>query len=240
MPATPAQPATSTPAPSAERPESPRFADIDEAHRMLAPLMEAIAAVGGPHCEVVLHDLSSGDLDHSVRVILNGHVSGRTVGGPSTNLGMEVLRDPGRNHDAFGYRGRTADGRELISSSVYYRDLDGRIIAALCINRDLSPVQGAMASLAALLPEAGGAGSEAPHELVAPDVSSVLEDMISEAVAAIGKPATVMTKADRIEVLRLLEDRGAFHIKRAAEKVSARLGVSRVTTYGYLDEVRRG
>jgi predicted transcriptional regulator YheO len=48
-----------------------------------------------------------------------------------------------------------------------------------------------------------------------------------------------MTKADRIEVLRLLEDRGAFHIKRAAEKVSARLGVSRVTTYGYLDEVRR-
>ena len=38
----------------------------------------------------------------------------------------------------------------------------------------------------------------------------------------------------------LLEDRGAFHIKRAAEKISARLGVSRVTAYGYLDEVRRG
>ena len=63
--------------------------------------------------------------------------------------------------------------------------------------------------------------------------------MINEAIAAVGKPATAMGKADRIDVLRLLEDRGAFHIKRAAEKVSARLGVSRVTTYGYLDEVRR-
>lgn len=149
------------------------------------------------------------------------------MGGPSTNLGVEVLRDPEKNHDAFGYRGRTADGRELISSSVYYRDL--------------SPLQDVMTALAALGPEATGAsGAEPPHELVAPDVTSVLEDMISEAITATGKPPAAMTKADRIEVLRLLEDRGAFHIKRAAEKVSARLGVSRVTTYGYLDEVRRG
>ena len=228
MPETPAPPPTAA-----------RFADIDEAHRALAPLMEAIAAVGGPHCEVVLHDLSTGDLDHSVHAILNGHVSGRSVGGPSTNLGVEVLRDQEKDHDAYGYRGRTADGRELISSSVYYRDHEGRILAALCINRDLSPLQGAMSALAALVPETSDAGSAAPHELVAPDVSSVLEDMITEAVAAVGRPAAAMTKADRIEVLRLLEDRGAFHIKRAAEKVSARLGVSRVTTYGYLDEVRR-
>jgi predicted transcriptional regulator YheO len=226
-----------TPAPPSS---AARFADIDEAHRVLAPLMEAIAAVGGPHCEVVLHDLSTGDLDHSVRAILNGHVSGRSVGGPSTNLGAEVLRAPEKDHDAYGYRGRTADGRELISSSVYYRDHEGRIIASLCINRDLSPLQGAMAALAALVPAAGDDGAAPPHELVAPDVSSVLEDMISEAIAAVGTPVPAMSKADRIEVLRLLEDRGAFHIKRAAEKVSARLGVSRVTTYGYLDEVRRG
>ena len=222
-------------------PESPaRFADIAAVHRTLAPVMEAIAAVGGPHCEVVLHDLSSRDLEHSVYAIVNGHVSGRSVGGPSTNLGAEVLRDETKDHNAYGYRGLTADGRELISSSGYYRDLDGHVIAALCINRDLSPVQTAMAALSGLAPEpATEADREAPHELVAPDVASVLEDMINEAIAAVGKPATAMGKADRIDVLRLLEDRGAFHIKRAAEKVSARLGVSRVTTYGYLDEVRR-
>jgi len=217
-----------------------RFADIAEVHRTLAPVMEAIAAATGPHCEVVLHDLTSRDLEHSVYAIVNGHVSGRSVGGPSTNLGAEVLRDETKDHNAYGYRGLTTDGRELVSSSVYYRDHDGHIIAALCINRDLSPVQTAIAALTGLAPqEQPGVEGEAPHEIVSPDVSSVLEDMITEAITAVGKPAAAMSKADRIEVLRRLEDRGAFHIKRAAEKVSARLGVSRVTTYGYLDEVRR-
>lgn len=239
MPVTPALSLHQTAESASEQVAEPRFEDFAAAHRMLAPLMEAIAAVGGPHCEVVLHDLTTGDLEHSVYAIINGHVSGRSVGGPSTNLGAEVLRDQDKDHDAFGYRGRTSDGRELISSSVYYRDHDGRIIAALCINRDLSLVQGAIASLAALIPESSGGEANAPHEVVGPDVASVLEDMISEAVAATGKPPALMTKADRIEVLGLLDARGAFHIKRAVEKVSTRLGVSRVTTYGYLDEVRR-
>ncbi|QIK71847.1 transcriptional regulator [Propioniciclava coleopterorum] len=217
-----------------------RFADIAEAHAVLAPVMQAVAAAVGQHCEVVLHDLSAHDLDHSIYAIVNGHVSGRTVGGPSTNLGIEVLRDESANHDAFGYRGRTSDGRELMSSSVYYRDHGGHIIAALCINVDLSPLRAALDVIAALVPERREDLTDAPQELVGPDISSVLDEMISDAIATVGKPAAVMSKPDRIEVLRLLEARGAFHIKRAADRVSSRLGVSRVTVYGYLDEVRRG
>lgn len=217
-----------------------RFADIEEAYSFLAPAMQAIAAAVGPHCEVVLHNLTSGDLDHSVYAIVNGHVSGRTVGGPSTNLGAAVLKDAQADHNAFGYRGRTSDGRELMSSSVYYRDHDGRIIAALCINVDLSPLRTALDVIAALVPESFEEIADAPQELVSPDIASVLDEMIDEAIATIGKPTAVMGKPDRIEVLRLLESRGAFHIKRAADRVSTRLGVSRVTIYGYLDEVRRG
>lgn len=217
-----------------------RFADIEEAYSFLAPAMQAIAAAVGPHCEVVLHNLTSGDLDHSVYAIVNGHVSGRTVGGPSTNLGAAVLKDAQADHNAFGYRGRTSDGRELMSSSVYYRDHDGRIIAALCINVDLSPLRTALDVIAALVPESFEEIADTPQELVSPDIASVLDEMIDEAIATIGKPTAVMGKPDRIEVLRLLESRGAFHIKRAADRVSTRLGVSRVTIYGYLDEVRRG
>lgn len=216
------------------------FASFEEAYRALTPLMEAIAAVVGDHCEVVLHDLSRGDLDRSVAAIVNGHLSGRTVGGPSTNLGAEVLRDQSVDHDAHGYRGRTADGRELISSSVYYRDLDGNVIAAFCVNVDLTPVQTAMNALGALVPEAREDLVERPKELVGPDIASVLDDLVEEAIAAVGKPVPSLTKPERIRILRLLEERGAFRIKRAADTISARLGVSRVTIYGYLDEVRRG
>lgn len=217
-----------------------RFASFEDAYRALTPLMEAIAAVVGPHCEVVLHDLSGGDLDHSVAAIVNGHLSGRTVGGPSTNLGVEVLRDQSTDHDAHGYRGRTGDGRELISSSVYYRDHDGAVIAAFCLNVDLTPVQTAMTALSAVMPVVRDDVGERPKELVGPDISSVLDEMIGEAIAAVGKPVPSLTKPERIQILRLLEERGAFRIKRAADKVSTRLGVSRVTVYGYLDEVRRG
>lgn len=227
-------------APSLSRPapDDLRFIDVDEAFRMLAPVMEAIAAAIGPNCEVVLHDLSSGVLDHTIHAILNGHVSGRSVGGPSTNLGVEVLNDQEGDHNEFGYRGFTADGRELSSSSVYYRDHDGRVIVALCINLDLSPAQTAMAALAHLLPARDG-DAAAPRELVSPDIASVLDDMVSEALATVGKPVPSMTKADRVAALRLLEERGAFHIKRAADTVASRFGVSRVTVYGYLDEIRR-
>ncbi len=214
-----------------------RFESVEDLHRVLEPVMRAIAAAVGPHCEVVLHDLSSRDLDHSIYAIVNGHVSGRSVGGPSTNLGIEVLRDESADHNAFGYRGRTVDGRELVSSSVYYRDPAGHVIAALCINVDLTPLQSALNAVAALAPQTE---AEDPKEIVGPDIARVLDDMITEAIAAIGKPTPDMSKSDRIEVLRLLESRGAFHIKRAADRVSARLGVSRVTVYGYLDEVRRG
>lgn len=217
-----------------------RFASFDEVRRAMTPLMHGIAAVGGTDCEVVLHDLSKRDLDHSVAAIVNGHVSGREVGGPSTNLGVEVLSDEDADHNEYGYRGRTSDGRDLISSSVYFRDRDGRIIAALCINRDLSRVQTAIAAMGALLPDPPQSDVDGPRELIGPDVSSVLDDMITEAIAAVGKPSTAMDKDDRIEALRLLEGRGAFHIKRAADKVAGRLGVSRVTVYGYLDEVRNG
>lgn len=217
-----------------------RFASFDEAYRALTPLMGAIAAVVGPHCEVVLHDLSGGDLDHSVAAIVNGQLSGRTVGGPSTNLGVEVLRDPSTDHDAHGYRGRTADGRELISSSTYSRDHDGVVIAAFCINVDLTPAQTALTALSALLPAVREEVQEHPKELVGPDISSVLDDMVEDAIAHVGKPVPSLTKPERIEILRQLEARGAFRIKRAADLVSARLGVSRVTIYGYLDEVRRG
>jgi len=217
-----------------------RFANFEDVQRSMAPVMHAIAAVGGSDCEVVLHDLSSHDLDHSIAAIVNGHVTGRQVGGPSTNLGVEVLRDESADHNDYGYSGRTVDGRDLVSSSVYYRNLEGRIIAALCINRDLSGVQTAMASLGALLPVSRTDSAESPRELIGPDVSSVLDDMISEAIAAGGKRSSAMSKDDRIEALRLLDRRGAFHIKRAAERVAGRFGVSRVTVYGYLDEVRNG
>lgn len=213
-----------------------RFESIEAAHSVLEPVMRAIASAVGDHCEVVLHDLSRRDLDQTIYAIVNGHVTGRKVGGPSTNLGLEVMRDEDAEHDEFGYSGRTADGRELHSSSVYYRDSSGRIIAALCINVDLTPLQTAQNALSALLPTA--APDKRDRELHTQDIASLLDTMIADAVSAVGRPVARMDKADRIAVLRTLDGLGAFHVKRSVETVAKRLGISKVTAYAYLDQIR--
>ena len=47
-------------------------------------LAKAIAAQFGSSCEVVVHDLKSGDPEHTIAAIENGHVTHRKKGdGPS-------------------------------------------------------------------------------------------------------------------------------------------------------------
>src|SRR5512142_860148 len=110
---------------------------MTELRDVLVPVMKAIAQTVGPRCEVVLHDLRAADrLGSTIVWIENGQVTGRRVGGPTTNLGLEALRTGDPNPDRFNYRTKTADGRELRSSSVYFRNGRGEIIGALCVNVD--------------------------------------------------------------------------------------------------------
>lgn len=212
---------------------------IEELQALLAPVMRAIATAVGPHCEVVLHDLSSRhvDLRHTIRAIENPQVTGRSVGGPSTNLGLQVLRDEAADHNAFGYRGQTEDGRQLHCSSVYYRNAAGHIIGALCVNVDITPLQHAQALIGSLLP-ATGADTRA-KETHAPDIATVFDALFESAVDAVGKPVSMMDRADRMDVLATLDQQGAFEIRRSVELVSRRLGISKVTAYAYLDELRK-
>lgn len=216
--------------------ESGTFESAHEVAQVLRPVMSAIAAAVGPHCEVVLHDLdpANRDLAHSIVAIENGHVTGRSVGGPSTNLGLHVVHDEAADHDAFGYRGRTADGRVVNCSSVYYRNRAGQVVAALCINLDLTPLTDLQLQLSALLP--GGQG--APTEFFAADGEAVLEELVAAAVAELGSPIRQLDRAGRQAVVDLLDQRGAFNLKKAATRIATQLRVSRVTIYADLDEVR--
>ncbi len=148
------------------------------------------------------------------------------------------MEDRKADHDAFGYRGHTSDGRELRCSSVYFRNRAGDIIAALCINVDLSAVQQARALLDALLP-APTAVPAAPDEFFGRDLVTVMDAMVAEAIRETGKPVALLTRDDRIGVLARLDERGATRMRKSVETIAQRLGISRVTAYAYLDEARR-
>ncbi|GAB3559970.1 helix-turn-helix transcriptional regulator [Spelaeicoccus albus] len=226
--------------PSAHSPYARTYESTDEVIEVFRPVMRAIAAAGGPSCEVVLHDLSGADVDlgHTIIAIENGQVTGRDVGGPSTNLGVGVLHDQSADHDAFGYRGVARDGRELRCSSIYFRNTSGAVIAALCINVDLSPIQQAKALLDGLAPSDPPGAGDRPHEFIESDLVSVMDAMIAEAIRLVGKPVEQMNRDDRMNVLMRLDKQGALQMKKSVERIGARLGISRVTAYAYLDEAR--
>ena len=216
------------------------YESVEDILLAFRPVMHAMAAAAGPGCEVVLHDLSAPepDLSHTIAAIENGHVTGREIGGPSTSLGVGVLHNQSADHNAFGYRGITGDGRQLRCSSVYFRNSAGRIIAALCVNVDVSAIHQARDLLDGLLPQGSPSSPEQPNEFFGQDLVAVMDVMVAEAIRGIGKPVDQMSRDDRISVLTKLDQQGVLQMRKGVERIAARLDISRVTAYAYLDEAR--
>lgn len=238
-PAAKAQTAEPADAVPAHEPARQTYETAEQVLRVYRPVMRALAAAAGPTTEIVLHNLDGADVDlgHTIMAIENGHVTGRSVGGPSTSLGLDVLKHRRADHDAYGYTGYTSDGRELRCSSVYFHNAVGDIIASLCVNVDLSPLQQARNVLAALLPEQPAAPG-APREHIGTDLVAVMDSMISQALHEAGRPVEAMSRDDKIGVLERLDQRGATQMRKSVEAIAKRLGISRVTAYNYLEEAR--
>ena len=56
-------------------------------------LAHSLALQFGPNCEVVVHDLETEDVDHSIVVIENGHVSGRKLGDGPSHIALESMHE---------------------------------------------------------------------------------------------------------------------------------------------------
>ena len=102
-------------------------------------LAKGIAQQFGPNCEVVVHDLQSGDIETSIVAIENGHVTGRSVGDGPSHVVLEALRgDRTKLRDHLAYLTRTQDGKILKSSTIYIRDEQDNAIGIFAINYDIT------------------------------------------------------------------------------------------------------
>ena len=86
-------------------------------------LAHGLALQFGPNCEVVVHDLETEDVDHSIVVIENGHVSGRKLGDGPSHIVFESMHEGITDvHDREPYLTKTADGKLLKSSTIFIRN----------------------------------------------------------------------------------------------------------------------
>lgn len=199
---------------------------------LLKQVAAGIAAQFGSSCEVVIHDLSRNP-DHSIVAIINGHVSGRKVGDGASNVVMEQLRtqDP-EPKDHLCYLTKTPDGKILKSSTVYIRDRKGKVSAILAINYDISR----LILMEEALHDLTSTGEEVPSEPERiTNVSDLLDELIQQSVALVGKPAAVMNKEDKVKAIQFLSQNGAFLITKSGDKVAKYFGISKYTLYSYID-----
>ena len=214
-----------------KRPADPRLT-------ALVPLVRGLAEMLGPDCEVVLHDLSR--LPHSVMAIENGHVTGRRVGDVPTDLMLQSLRNIDELPDTRVYV-TSRDGKFLKSLAVTLRDGNGQPIAILGVNLDVSRLAQAQSVLSAFIGSGQITGPAPPEgeEIFAGDIREVVAGMITKIVNEMGKTPAAMTREEKMRVVKQLEERGAFLVKRSAEQVAEALDLSRYTIFSYLKEIRR-
>ena len=79
------------------------------------------------------------------------------------------------------------------------------------------------------LPGAFGEAAEAA------DLSDGLARLIADVERELGAPLAGLPRAGKQQAVRLLEERGAFEMRRSAETVAEALGVTRFTVYNYLN-----
>ena len=207
----------------------------------LKQLAHGLTAQFGSSCEVVIHDLTKKNLDKSIVYIENGHVSNRHAGDGPSGIVLETLRsDPAKVKDRLAYLTRTEDGRILKSSTLYIRDDNGKIAYIFSINYDITAllaVENAVQGLVQTEPEGNGEGTSADApQTITHNVTELLDLLIEQAIAKVGKPVALMNKDDKTAVVQYLNNAGAFLITKSGDKVSSLLGISKFTLYSYMDK----
>lgn len=207
----------------------------------LKQIANIIAAQFGSDTEVVIHDFTD-DPDHTIVYIVNGHISGRTVGeGPSQSF-LRYVNHREHNNQKIRYISHTGDGKIIRSSTANFFNDDGSLNGALCINQDITNLVSLEKAFHGMAEsnyfETSPLSSENINDIYGISVHRVLDGIISEGLSMIGTKPDKMNKEARIRLLKFLDERGVFLIQKSGQKVCDLLGISKFTLYNYLDEIR--
>ena len=216
-----------------------------------AKLVEFLGYALGPSYEIALHDLT--DKDKSIIAIANGHVSGREVGAPLTNVALSILRD--KSYEQADYRvnsyGVSVNGKDLRSSTFYIKE-GGELIGLLCINFDDSGYRAISSQLMSLChPDifvddmvrkaeraAWAAGGQMAAEKFPVTADAVAADAIGRELERLGVTAERLTPEERLQIIANLEASGTFLMKGAVKDVAAELHCSQASVYRYLNQLK--
>ncbi|WP_316572713.1 helix-turn-helix transcriptional regulator [Neobacillus sp. YIM B06451] len=212
---------------------------MEESKKLLEgfiPVAKATAKMFGPNCEVVIHDLTNPR--SSVMFTVNNHVTGREIGQSFDHLVTTVLRSEDFKEDYLaGYTFVTEDRRTIRSSTSLIRDSSQKVIGAFCINFDveaLNQMQLFLNTFLSTQAEVQETQTKSDDEIE--NVEGIVDQLIQQIIENSVHPG--MKRHEKIELIRFMDEKGIFLMKGSVEKVASLLGISKVTVYSYLDEIK--
>ena len=198
------------------------------------PLAQMLVQTLGSDCEIVLHDLDNPA--HSVVYVENPSVTGRKVGESFDQLVKQViLSDELKENFVANYYFTAPNGKYIRSSSLLIKNEAGHLTGAMCINLDTTKLTQSLDFLKALLPPAPKKQEE-PEAGQNEHMSVMIENLMDNILG--GVDAQSLSREERLEKIRFMDEKGLFLMKGSAQKAAEKLGVGKVTIYSYLDEVR--
>jgi predicted transcriptional regulator YheO len=208
---------------------SPSLTDI------LQRMAEAVVAVVGPHCEMVIYDFD--DLEHAV-VAVAGNVTGRRPGAPVPDLLFTTEALNRSTPDRLNYRTRIGD-RNLQSALVWIRDRRGTPIGAIGINIDYSGLLQARDLLERLADSTRTVIDAGITDTFARDMDDLIDLSVADFLHQENIPGVdQMSSDDKLRLVYSLEERGLFKVRGAVNRVADLLNVSRATVYNYRSTIK--
>lgn len=206
----------------------------EENKELFTQILDLLEKHFGSNVEFMIHDLKL-DYEHTIVDIRNGHITGRKVGDTGDLLGLKALRnDPSANcYNTLNY---TENGRILRSSTFFFRNRKGEAVASFGINEDITEsVKYEQYLHGQNRVELMGD----PMELYRGDVNKMLDYLIDSAILEVGKSASAMTREEKLHIVEILDQKGAFLITKSGQKVCQALEISKFTLYNYLETARK-
>lgn len=198
----------------------------------LKRIADGISVMFGSNCEVVIHDLENSE--SSILYITNNHVTEREVGDKLDLLGTRDIDELYKGVDLVNLNGISKNNHLLKCSTFHAKGEDYHF--ALGVNFDYTNVL----MIQSLVNDFTRVGDSI--EIAASEKDENLEQKLDEfynnAVNHIGKPIPFMRKRERVEMIRYLQDKGAFSIHKSIPIIAEKMKVSRYTIYNYLREIK--
>lgn len=197
----------------------------------------------GNKCEIIIHDFRKG-FDHTIVHVINGQVSGRSVGDPPrggmiSHTGEDI--GPYKDSRIYFYTGTDElKGKIFKSCTTLISDEENKIIGSVCLNLEMTDLILAQNALQNFVNYNNNELSSNNEENVGfKNVNDVLYYYMDQCEQMIGKPMPLMDKGEKIQALNYLNNKGVFKITKANVTLSEAFQISKYALYSYLEEAKK-